>query len=554
MKSIKKYILSLGVVAAALSLGSCTGDLDLMPTDPRDITATNFAEDPEGYMDQVMGQVYMAFVNHGPNNNSQVAGFDGGMSTFGRALFNLEEIPTDEACWQSSDDAGLFSLQYGNISSDNDAIFGSYSRLMINVALCNDFIRTVNDNLFALSTDAQKEKAAEYVRQCKTLRSVCYFYLMSFFGNVPYADESVSIGTMAPQMKSSEIFPLVTETLEAVVAEYGQGGQNPAYGYVGVDAAEGFLVKLYLNAEVFTGTPAWDKCLSHAKNIIARHQGKGFKNSGLAMGYHQNFAANNSEFVVGGSKVPEILFLLPQKYPELLSYGNATVMILGFIAEDADKAFFNVGNGWKCAKGRPQLVNRFQWNEQTQATSPDKRTALWRTSADGYVNDMPSLQQSQWNKNGYLTPKYINRNVDDNNAVDLNTQPAFNGDGYVTTNYPILRLAEIYLSAAEAALHGAGSKDEALTYVNLIRERAGVAPWSLAELTLETLQDERSRELYLENTRRTDLIRYGKWVSGLNWAWKNNALEGQNFAPTAVLYPLPSQVLAISPYQQNPGY
>lgn len=232
MKSIKKYILSLGVVAAALSLGSCTGDLDLMPSDPRDITATDFASDPEGYMNQVMGQVYMAFVNHGPNNNSQVAGFDGGMSTFGRALFNLEEIPTDEACWQSSGDAGLYSLQYGNISSDNDAIFGSYSRLMINVALCNDFIRTVNDNLFALSTDEQKEKAAEYVRQCKTLRSVCYFYLMSLFGNVPYADESVAIGTMAPQMKSSEIFPLVTETLEAVVAEYGQGGQNPAYGYV----------------------------------------------------------------------------------------------------------------------------------------------------------------------------------------------------------------------------------------------------------------------------------------------------------------------------------
>lgn len=554
MKSIKKYILSLGVVAAALSLGSCTGDLDLMPSDPRDITATDFASDPEGYMDQVMGQVYMAFVNHGPNNNSQVAGFDGGMSTFGRVLFNLEEIPTDEACWQSSGDAGLYSLQYGNISSDNDAIFGSYSRLMINVALCNDFIRTVNDNLFALSTDEQKEKAAEYVRQCKTLRSVCYFYLMSLFGNVPYADESVAIGTMAPQMKSSEIFPLVTETLEAVVAEYGQGGQNPAYGYVGVDAAEGFLVKLYLNAEVFTGTPAWDKCLSHAKNIIARHQGKGFKNSGLTMGYHQNFAANNIDYVVGGKGVPEILFLLPQKYPELMSYGNATVMILGFIAEDVDKAFFNVGSGWKCAKGRPQLVNRFQWNDQQQTTSPDKRTALWRTSADGYVNDMPSLQQNQWNKNGYLTPKYINRNVDDNNEVDMNTQPDFNGDKYVTTNYPILRLAEIYLSAAEAALHGAGSKDEALTYVNLIRERAGVAPWSLAELTLETLQDERSRELYLENTRRTDLIRYGKWVSGLNWAWKNNALEGQNFAPAAVLYPIPSQVLAISPYQQNPGY
>lgn len=554
MKSIKKYILSLGVVAAAFSMGSCTGDLDLEPIDPSTVNSSTFAQDPEAYMNRVLAEVYASFVTYGPNGDAQVADFDGGMSTFQRAIFNLEEIPTDEASWFSAGDAPLFTLQYCTIASDNMAIFGTYSRLIINIALCNSFIQTVQDGMFHLSGDLAA-KGEEYIRQCKILRSLCYFYMINFFGDVPYADETVPVGTNAPQLPRAEVFDLVTKTLEDVVAEYGAGKQTAAYGYVGKDVAQGALVKFYLNAEVFTGTPRWNDCLKHATDLINAHKGAGFKNSGLAEHFAQVMGANNKDFAIGGSNaVSEILWVIPADATNLTTYGSSSLLMLGGIKKDEEKSLINVGNGWACFKGRPSFVNKFQWNETDQRTSPDQRIQFWFTSKDGYVNDMPTLDQASWDINGYVQPKLINRYINADGSVDMVNGAPFQGDGNVTTACPMMRLSEIYLSAAEAILHGAGNVADALAYVNLIRERAGLSPWSSTQLTLESLQDERCRELYQECTRRTDLIRYGKWISGYNWAFKFNSPEGTDLPSYYNLYPIPAQIINQSSYTQNPGY
>ena len=552
---IKNILMAFGVAAAGLMTSSCVNDLDLEPIDPSSINSSTFKDDPEAYMNRVLAEVYISFVNHGPNNNSQVSGFDGGMSSYARALFNLQELPTDEAFWMSTSDAALYTLSFGNITSDNEAIFGTYSRLIINVALCNNFIQTVNEGLFSLP-DNLKETANDYVRQCKILRSICYFNLIDLFGSVPYADENDPMGTNAPQLSREEIFNRVTTTLEEVVAEYGPGKQTPALNYVGKDVAEGLLVRFYLNAEVFTGKPAWDKCLTHANNLIGAHQGAGFQGSGLAEHYQQCFGANNYDYALGGANaVNEILWILPQQTDKLLSYGGATLMTLGATNKtDEDLHFFNIGNAWKCFKGLPNLVNMFEWNDATKATSPDSRVMLWHTSADGYVNDMPFTTNNDWLNNGYQTNKYINRYVLADGSIDMDNTPGAQGDGYVTTGFVGMRLSEIYLSAAEAILHGAGAKADALRYVNYVRQRAGVRPWADTDLNLDNLLNERCRELYHECTRRTDLIRGGKWTSGYNWAWKNSLIDGANYPAHYNLYPIPSQIINQSSYVQNPGY
>lgn len=567
MKSIKKYILSIGTVAAALTMGSCVNDLDLQPIDNKTVNSSTFAEDPEGYMNRVLAEVYASFLTYGPNGDAQVKDFDGGMSTFQRALFNLEEIPTDEAAWFSSSDAPLFSLQYGNISSDNMAIFGTYSRLIINIALCNSFIQTVQEGQFHITDAAVQAKADDAVRQCKILRSACYFYMIDLFGSVPYADETFPIGGNAPQLSRTEIFDLVTKTLEDVVAEYGAAGNKAAaYGYIGKDVAQGLLVKFYLNAEVFTGTARWNDCLKHAQNLINAHKGTGFQGSGLVEEWTKLVSAANKDYAIGGaSDVNEILWVIPadgEKHLE--NYANTALLMLASIKTSDEQNLIGVGNTWGCFKGRPTLVNRFQWNEATQATSPDKRVSFWFTSKDGYTNVMPGMTLSDWPDNGYPQPKFINRYVDENGEVPFTIDEdgnkvwggdaPFAGDGNVTTAYPMMRLAEIYLSAAEAILHGAGSSSDALTYVNYIRERAGLTPWTLTDLTLESLQNERSRELYQECSRRTDLIRYGKWISGFNWEWKFNNPNGADFPAYYNLYPIPASIINQSSYQQNPGY
>ncbi|MDE5811478.1 MAG: RagB/SusD family nutrient uptake outer membrane protein, partial [Muribaculaceae bacterium] len=492
------------------------------------------------------------------NNNAAVQGFDGGMSTFQRSCFILEEVPSDEANWIMIDDTDYGDFQYGITPANNRAVFGTYSRFMINIAVCNDFIQTVKNGYFNL-TDELKPKADEFVRQAKILRSACYFYLISNFGNPPYADENCDIGSVPSQVGRTQCYQNVVTTLEDVLAEYGDGIQTPAYGYVGKDVCEALLVKFYLNAEVFTGEANWGKCLEHANAIIERHKGTGFNGTGLAEKYWTLFGHSNADYAVNGRGANEILWYIPQDDINLMSYANGDLMINGFGGNSTEndpwqmnmRERYNSGGGWKCMVGRQELVNVFEWDDAKQGTSPDDRVALWATSAQGFVATNDILENSQYGYNGYLPIKYSNWNYELDGSMS-NSQPE--ALEHPRVGYAMIRLAEIYLSAAEAMMNGAGAKSDALDYVNYIRERAGLTPWSSTELTMESLQQERQRELYTECTRRTDLVRYGKWVSGYNWSWKNKTRNGSDFAPSFALYPIPSQFVTLGGYTQNWGY
>ncbi|MDE6703778.1 MAG: RagB/SusD family nutrient uptake outer membrane protein [Muribaculaceae bacterium] len=614
MKSFNKFLVAAAIVASSMSLGSCVGDLDLLPTDPRELTAAEFAKDPEGYMNKVLGDVYLQFATFGADGNASVQGFDGGMSSFQRAIFNLEEVPSDEANWLPTDDVDFATMQYGYISPSNKALFGTYSRMTINISLCNDFIQTVRNGYFNLGSDDLRAKAEEYIRQCRVLRGGCYFYLLTLFGNVPYADESTPTGSVPAQLPRAEVFNRVVADLEAVSEEYG-ASQTPVYGFVGKDVADAILCKLYLNAEVFAGRAEWGKCLAKAEAIINRLKGAGYQNSGLAAHYQSVFAGNNQQYALGGSNaVNENIWVIPSSEEHLKNYSGSTLLIEGFIAsqgvqetlkepvrEDYDdeaaykkavadykkklekaepwqlevaysfagkdysfnpnvkgwciKDWYNVSQaGWKCMTAREQFVDKFDWLDDDCSVSNDTRVKSWMTSAFNFSKTNGVLDQAHFGSNGYLPIKYTNFNLDENGEVMPVGEGSPVGQDCANADYVVIRLAEIYLSAAEAILHGAGSNADALRYVNLIRGRAGLAAWTAADLTLETLQDERCRELYTENCRRTDLIRYGKWLSGYTWNWKAGVAEGANLPERCLLYPLPASIVTLAGYTQNPGY
>lgn len=585
-----------------------------MPTDPSDLTAAEFTKDPEGYMNAVLGDVYLQFATYGADDKASVQGFDGGMSSFQRAIFNLEEVPSDEANWLPIDDADFATMQFGYISPSNKALFGTYSRMTINISLCNDFIQTVRNGYFNLDTDALRAKADEYIRQCRILRGGCYFYLLTLFGNVPYADESTPIGSVPPQLPRAEVFNRVVADLEAVSEEYG-ASQTPVYGFVGKDVADALLCKLYLNAEVFAGRAEWGKCLAKAEAIINRLKGAGYQNSGLAEHYQSVFAGNNQQYALGGSNaVSENIWVIPSSQEHLKNYSGSTLLIQGFIAsqgvqetlkepvrenyddeaaykkavadyqkklEKAEpwqlevaysfagkdysfnpnvkgwciKDWYNSGHaGWKCMTAREQFVDKFDWLDPECSVSNDTRVKSWMTSAFNFSKTNSVLDQAHFGDNGYLPIKYTNFNLDENGEVMPVGEGTPVAQECANADYAVIRLAEIYLSAAEAILHGAGSNSDALRYVNLIRGRAGLAAWTAADLTLETLQDERCRELYTENCRRTDLIRYGKWLSGYTWNWKAGVAEGANLPERCLLYPLPASIVTLAGYTQNTGY
>jgi hypothetical protein len=151
---------------------------------------------------------------------------------------------------------------------------------------------------------------------------------------------------------------------------------------------------------------------------------------------------------------------------------------------------------------------------------------------------------------GIAAPKFTNKTSSGGNAQQTTM---------VDTDFPIFRLSDAYLIYAEANIRGGGgSGANALTYLNQIRERAyGNTSADFAALpVVDSILAERGRELMLEASRRTDLVRFGRFSTGSYlWAWKGGVVGGQALPTGRDLYPLPGNELIANPnLQQNPGY
>jgi RagB, SusD and hypothetical proteins. len=114
-------------------------------------------------------------------------------------------------------------------------------------------------------------------------------------------------------------------------------------------------------------------------------------------------------------------------------------------------------------------------------------------------------------------------------------------------DYPIIRLGELYLIRAEGMARAAGDWNMALADVNTIRARAGITT-PMSAITAEEFLAERGREMFMEVTRRQDLIRFNKW--GDSW-WEKTNSEAHR-----ILFPIPQEQLDASggSLTQNPGY
>ena len=592
MKSyINKYLLGAAAFAMA-GLSSCVGDLDQLPKNPTDLTPDQFANNPKEYIGGALGKCYSGIAISGQDGpgESDISGLDNGRSCWSRAIFMLNEFTTDECLWIWKD-SGVFDLCTGTWSSNNENVFGTYSRLYTHIAVCNDFIR-LSRNLgdYGISTgngDNQVSQAEldQFVLEARALRGLSYFYVLDLFGNAADAWDNQVTGEEPPYITRTDLFNKVTADLEDVLANFNESG---VYGRIGKDAVEALLAKFYLNAEVWTGSARWQDCWTHCQNVINRHKGGGFEGTGLAMDYLSLFCANNDMFAPGGSlkQQNEILWNIPYAYQGTVtstdgtqhnvgltqSYGGTSFLILAAISDQttAKPGWFGINGQWTCMHARPEFAQKFSFSN---GESQDGRTWLWFTENDGF--SMANTDFSTY-KNGYVPNKFTNVNCNADGTMPRWRDPETglpragvydpsNPDNYgiaanatfADTDYPVIRLAEIYLTAAEAYVRGnVGSQTEALDYVNAVRRRAGVGNWNAAELNANNLIDERARELYWENNRRTDLVRAGMFTSRYNWSWKNNVESGASISDHMNVFPIPTSVINsyASEYPQNPGY
>jgi hypothetical protein len=299
------------------------------------------------------------------------------------------------------------------------------------------------------------------------------------------------------------------------------------YGRASQAAADMLLAKLYLNANVYVGTPRYSDARVAAENVIA---------SGaltLDPNYRHLFMADNNTS-------PEIIFSVPQDGLHTRTYGGVTFLIHAGVGGTMNASAFGIDGGWYGLRARPELVALFNG-----VMSTDRRAASFYTS--GQTRDINNL--TDFNQ-GYGNPKYTNV---------TSTGAAGSDASFVDTDYPMFRLADAYLIYAEAVVRGGGgTRPQALAYVNALRNRSygvGNANITDAQLTLGFLQDERARELFWEGHRRTDLIRFGNYTTSGVWQWKGGIQAGKTTEAFRNLYPLPATELLANPnLKQNAGY
>ena len=536
---------------------SCVSDLDQYPH--TETTSKNVYTSLANY-EAVLGKIYAAMVTSGQGkggDNKDMASVLNSGSGFDymRMFINMQECGTDEfaSTWLTGEQTtGLTYLSW----DANDAwISDMYYRIYYNIALCNEFLRNANSASFS---GADAEKLKEYKAEVRFMRALFYYHALDFFRNIPMVTENDPVGSFIPPRYTpqqtfdyieSELKDCVGDMLPASTCPYGQASQGAAYT---------LLAKLYLNSEVYTGVAKYTECKEACEKVM----GMGYS---LESDYSKLFNADNDK------RTNEIIFALPVSAEHTVSWGSSTYLVCGQLSmsnANQSVADFGVTNGWSEFRLRPEFVDKFT---QTDIDgNGDKRCKFFTNGQSKDITDMTTETA------GYLSEKWSN--LKDDGTTASNT-----GDAGVDTDFPLFRLADVYLMYAECVVrtgddwdNWAGGSDAesdsrkkgAIYWINKVRERAyGIDEngnpkgqvwkenFSSKDAFLQFILDERARELYHEGYRRTDLIRYGQFTTNKYiWQWKGGVHDGQAVDSKYNIYPIPNTELTANPNLHNDNY
>lgn len=556
MKFINKlFILSV----AAILFSSCLKDLDTLPLNTTDFTSENAYANEDSYL-KALSYIngYYMLVGQDEAGKNDLGFSDSGQSEFLRQWFNMNEMTCDglKCVWG---DSYLTELQHDSWgSSTNDALVAVYTRAVKAIALVNEFLlQTTDSKIEARGQSSLKGEIAGYRAEARFHRAMFFYVLMDEFGNPPFPMPENIGGENPSRITRTDLFNwLETELLDL-------GSDNSAMPAVGSvpyprptkGSVWALLSRMYLNAEVYTGTARWQDAKDAAKKVI----GMGYS---LAPKYSDMFRQDNTE---NGSAEKEFIFAIAYDRVSTQSWGGTSTFASASLSEEANLklgAEFGLskinGENWAGYHVPNDYVARFQlngvvWGSKTNVFGYDRASSDKRAFFTNYgsVQDFDEKQVST----GWMCWKFCGLDSKDK----LVQQDGVPGNWKLSSaDMPIFRLAEMYLNYAEAdaRLNGGVVKDaDALQYVKKLRDRAGVSMPS--EVNLEWLLDERAREFMWEGHRRVDLIRFGKFTD-VNYPWtlKGGLMNGKIALPSyKTIFPIiQSDLSSNSNLVQNEGY
>jgi len=387
------------------------------------------------------------------------------------------------------------------------------------IGKCNNILYMMIPKIKGDDPSKYDDATIKGIAETKVLRAFYHLLAMDLYGNIAISESNTGQVT---QSSRTQVFNWIEQE---ILDNINQLDRRIRYGSVTKPVAHTILAKLYLNAEVYTGTPRWQEAVNHCDSVILGKYGYRLNDD-----YFTTFKKDNSNNM-------EIIF--PVIFDAQRAKGNMFhLMTLHYVHQDA---FDFTTPPWNGPCTLESFYNKY--------SDDDKRKAQWfvgEIQKDGVTlkyKGVPAVIVPQVTT---ISDPTAANTFEGARFVKFEIEPGI--EHHANSDFPIYRYADILLMKAEALmrLNGGAATVEALGLVNDVRKRTGLSPYTISELTLPELLDERGRELAWEGHRRQDQIRFGTFTTGM-WEFMETR------SPNRKIFPIPQWVLDANPgvYTQN---
>ena len=554
-------------MASMLCMGfvSCADELNIKSIDPQ--------SSPSYTVEGLLAKQYATLGltgQKGPAGSADLSG-DEGESGFIRTIFNLQELMTDETAWAYQADNAIAPITNFSWNSGNDRVNWAYQRLIFDITLYNQFIAEQSGSL-------SEDKIAEV----RFLRALNYYYFLDLYRKAPFKltfDDS-----LPTEIKGKDLYDWLDNeltTIEPLMAEMGAYNNSQNFGRADRGAAYALHARLALNSEVYTDGKVKDyqKAIDYCDKILNNvGEGEGkynlcrAKKNGYS-GYQQLFMGDND---CNPEAMKEIIFPIRQDGVKTRAYAGTSYLVNA--STISGMPYASTSDPWKCLFARVDLVKKFFPNgdipkatDEDLLSNPSKDQVIAKDNEKGISTADVVAQAKDDRALFYMGIGGCSDKVRTLTPGDAITGP-LNGASFVKwtnlhadgtaqhhqkfsdTDFPVFRLAEIYLTRAEAKYRLNGSQD-GLEDILKVQDRAN-RQIKASSVDEQTLIDEWCREFYMEGRRRSDLVRFGLFTgSKYLWSFKGGSENGQGIPAKCDIYPIPGDEIKNNPNMtQNPKY
>ncbi len=482
-----------------------------------------------------------------------------------QSYFWAQEISTDALIipkrpWGWVDDGGYRRFHYHQWTPEDAIILNCWQRAYRGITATNRVIYQIANDL--VYTGDFKETA---LAELKTLRATYYWVLLDMYGNVPIVDRyDVPEDYLPEQNTRQEVFDFIVKEITENIDDLSEAKDLSTYGRMNKWVAHTLLAKVYLNAEVYTGTSKWDECIVQCDSVIGS-------------GKYKLETNQKNIFITENEGSDEIIWALVYDDKYLNQYWddwNAFDHHMQTLPQEMQATYDLQNSPWGGICAIPQFINSFDtvddaryrdnWIKGVQYSSSGDVLTVQNGAQKGQVlnlvNELPAVDTTEANHGLRLGKFEIEK-----------------GAGSILKNdFPFFRYADILMMKAECLLR-TGKAGAAAVLVSEVRERSfksnpAKATVSGADLmggsnydygrrdvhgeTFEgggdiqygRLLDELGYEFFEEAHRRQDLIRFGVFTKK---SWLSHEPNGDY----RTLFPIPQvEINKNGNLNQNDGY